>query len=141
MLTVVTGPPCSGKTTYVQQHALPGDIIIDFDHLAQALGSPVTHEHDTQYRRVAAEARHAAIGEAIACHHEGCRVWVVDASPGEGWLRQYRAAHARIVTLTADPAELHRRAQGRTQAAHTRIDHWLGEHTQSQPSVQARTSW
>jgi predicted kinase len=31
MLTVVTGPPCAGKTTYVRNNAKPGDIIIDFD--------------------------------------------------------------------------------------------------------------
>lgn len=34
VITVVTGPPCSGKSTYVRTHARPGDIIVDFDAIA-----------------------------------------------------------------------------------------------------------
>ena len=32
---LVAGPPCAGKTTYVQQHAQPGDWILDQDELGQ----------------------------------------------------------------------------------------------------------
>ena len=37
MRTVVWGPPCSGKTTYVKAHFKAGDVICDFDPLYQAL--------------------------------------------------------------------------------------------------------
>ena len=41
-LTIVCGPPVSGKTTYVQQHAAPGDLIIDIDTIvAQLSGGPL----------------------------------------------------------------------------------------------------
>lgn len=30
---VIWGPPDSGKTTYAQQHAQPGDLVWDFDHI------------------------------------------------------------------------------------------------------------
>jgi predicted kinase len=33
MITVVTGPPCGGKSTYIQDNAKDGDIIIDMDRL------------------------------------------------------------------------------------------------------------
>ena len=33
--TVVTGPPCSGKTTYILNHMAEGDIMVDFDRIAQ----------------------------------------------------------------------------------------------------------
>ena len=60
-VVVVTGPPCSGKTHHVQEHRNPGDVVIDFDTLAHALGYP--HEHaawppdDHPARAVALRAR------------------------------------------------------------------------------------
>ena len=79
MLTVISGPPCSGKSTYARQHYQPGDIIIDFDRIAQAFGSPVVCGHDAQYRKVTLEARDAAITAAVDLHHAGTRVWLVDS--------------------------------------------------------------
>lgn len=144
MLTVVTGPPCSGKTTYVQQHAMPGDIVIDFDLIAQALGSPAAHGHDDHIAAVAAEARHAAIAEAITWHRKGRRVWVTDTDPGERRRAQYRIAGARTVTCTASRDELHRRAgESRPAAWHGRIDDWLARHAAgpADPVPQPRTTW
>lgn len=37
---VVTGPPCSGKSTYVDEHANRGDLVIDLDRIAYAVGYP-----------------------------------------------------------------------------------------------------
>lgn len=42
MLTVITGPPCGGKTQYARKHALPGEVIVDFDAIAVELGSAAT---------------------------------------------------------------------------------------------------
>jgi predicted transcriptional regulator len=128
MLTVVTGPPCAGKSTYIRQHAMPDDIVIDFDQIAQALGSQVTHGHSPHIAAVAAEARHAAIKEAIGQHQAGRRVWIADTSPGERRRWQYRNAGARIITCTAEPAELHRRAsENRPASWHAAIDQWMAE--------------
>ena len=126
MLTVITGPPCGGKSTYARQHAMPGDIVIDFDLIAQALGSQVDHGHSDHIAAVAGRAWYAAVCEAIAQHHQGRRAWVVDTSPGEARRRQYEAAGARWATCTAPPGELHRRAsESRPPQWHARIDQWL----------------
>lgn len=47
---LVTGPPCSGKSTYVQQYMVIGDLVIDYDALAVALGSPDSHDHPESLR-------------------------------------------------------------------------------------------
>jgi predicted kinase len=109
MLTVVQGAPCSGKSTYVREHAAAGDIVIDFDVLAQALGSPDPHDHSTAIRMVAIDMRRTAISSAVQQHLAGATVWIVDINPGER-MALYRRAGAKMVTLTASAAELHARA-------------------------------
>lgn len=120
MLTVVTGPPCSGKSTYVQERARPGDIVIDFDLLAEALGSVSTHDHPEHIRHVAVATRKAAIQAALREHRCGHHVWIVQCDP-LAW------PDATVVHLTADPAELHRRADaaGRPARTHAAIDHYV----------------
>jgi hypothetical protein len=38
-ITLIVGPPGAGKSTYAQTHANPGDLIIDYDRIAEALGA------------------------------------------------------------------------------------------------------
>jgi hypothetical protein len=137
MLTVVTGPPCSGKTTYVQESRQSHDIVVDFDALAVALGSPVTHGHARPVWKTAIEARDAAVEAAIAQHHKGATVWVIDTRPLPSKRRWYTAQGARFVDLTAPVAELHRRADadGRPQSWHDQIDALTGG------TVETRSVW
>lgn len=140
MLTVVTGPPCAGKTTYVRQHARAGHIIVDFDLIAQALGSPVSHGHDDPLCKVAVEARSAAIRAVLRCHGQGATAWVIDSRPTPASRREYLAAGGRIVSLSATASELHRRADedGRPASWHARIDQFLAG---TDVALQARTAW
>jgi hypothetical protein len=139
MLTIITGPPCAGKSTYLQQHARPGDIIIDFDRLAQALGSPVTHGHGEHIWKVTIEARDTAITTAVRCHARGARAWIVDSKPPSSRRSWYESQGARFADLTAPAAELHRRATqaGRPACVHDLIDQWLA----GQPLPQGRPAW
>lgn len=41
---LVYGPPLSGKTTYVLQHAGPDDLIVDLDRIAVAIGNAPVYE-------------------------------------------------------------------------------------------------
>lgn len=124
MLYVVTGPPCSGKSTHVREHAQPGDIIIDFDLIAQALGSPKPHEHPGHIRHVTIAARKAAIAAALTVTHRAT-VWIVATTISPRDLDTYRQAGAVFVKTGADKAELHRRAAtGRPVLWHRLIDGW-----------------
>lgn len=125
MLTVVMGAPCSGKSTYVREHANPGDIVIDFDVLAQALGSPDPHDHPKHVRMVCIDMRRTAIASAIQQHVQGHAVWIVDINPGER-MAAYQRAAAEFVTMQASRAELHERAEReRPQRWHSLIDEHL----------------
>lgn len=54
---LVYGPPLGGKSTWVRQHARPGDVVIDFDALAVEAGSPRTHDHERRFRAAASSRR------------------------------------------------------------------------------------
>src|SRR5262245_56607675 len=43
MMYVVCGPPGSGKSTYVNQARQPGDLVWDFDAIADTLARTPTH--------------------------------------------------------------------------------------------------
>lgn len=94
-LIVVTGPPAAGKTTYIREHAKPGDIRIDLDHLANTLaGTSVdNHEHAPHILTVAKAARQAAIDAATK---QDCTVWLIHTKPTAKQLNDYQAMGAVI---------------------------------------------
>lgn len=125
MLTVVTGPPCSGKSTYAWSRKQLGDIVIDFDRIAQAIGSESPHDHPDHVRWVAIAMRRAGINSAIIQHEKGATVWVVQSRIAAKDMDRYLAAGAEVVTLDEDPAELHARAsRERPSRWHSLIDEW-----------------
>lgn len=56
-VVAVIGPPCSGKSTFVAERRQPGDLVVDWDDLAVALGSPDPHTHAEWLKGIVAEAR------------------------------------------------------------------------------------
>lgn len=123
-VTVVSGPPCAGKTTYVRQHAAPGDLVLDFDALAVALGSPDPHEHPPAVAAAAHVAYRAVLREGLPA---GGRAWIVQSRMPRASRKAWQRSGAAVVELSAEADELHRRATaaGRGEAAHRRIDAFL----------------
>ncbi|TDB88340.1 hypothetical protein E1264_11700 [Actinomadura sp. KC216] len=104
VLYVVTGPPASGKTTYVQAHATPGAVVIDWDALATALtaGPGDSHRHPRPVQQVAHRARRAAIREGLR-QSRGHDVWVVHSAPCPEAMAEYQAHGAHVITI--DPGQ------------------------------------
>jgi predicted kinase len=108
VITIITGPPLSGKSTYVRDHAKPRDVVIDFDVLAQALGSDAHHDHHLWIAQVTAAAWGAAVRRALAAR--GHDTWIIDTSPTPERARLYGRAGAVHVPCAVASDELKRRA-------------------------------
>lgn len=99
-LFVVIGPPASGKSTWVNDRATPGDIVIDYDRLASALTalSAEAHGHKRPLATVAFRAREAAISEALR-HVATHDVFIIHSVPKPAAMERYRKYGAEVVTV------------------------------------------
>lgn len=77
-VTLVWGPPCGGKSTYVDEHREPGDVVIDYDRIAQALGSTHSHDHPPTIVGIARTITRAAVANLDTTSG---RVWLVRCDP------------------------------------------------------------
>lgn len=76
---LVTGPPCGGKSTYVDEHAGEGDLIVCLDLLARAAGSPFEHDHNPAHFD-AARARWSELLDEVAADDDA-HAWVIRCAP------------------------------------------------------------
>lgn len=92
---VVIGPPAAGKSTFVREHAGPGDVVVDFDLLANALSNQdaANHDHSKDVKMVTKAARAAAVAKACSM---GVATWMIHSSPAPSTLDRYAAAGATI---------------------------------------------
>ncbi|MEV7805004.1 AAA family ATPase [Microbispora sp. NPDC088329] len=129
-LIVVTGPPASGKSTWVQAHAKPGDVVVDYDLIARALTAPssdTSHDHRGAVRDVAFRARAAAIREAL--HHiADVDVYIIHSLPPADALAKYAEHNAQLITV--DPGQdvvMARIAEERPHAARAVAMRWYSQ--------------
>jgi hypothetical protein len=97
MIYVVMGPSCGGKSTYVQQHKGVGDVVIDFDKMAQALGAIRMHKAEGLVKAVAFAVRQAAIDYVL--QSSGGTAWIIHTHPSSYHMRSYAAVGAKMVTV------------------------------------------
>lgn len=100
MLYVVTGPPASGKSSWIDAHATARDIVIDLDRITRALTGPgaPTWNQDPMQLRVAHRARFAAMDEAITLRDK-LDVYVIHTQPSAKARAKYKRLDARIITV------------------------------------------
>ena len=124
MITIVTGPPCGGKSTYVSEHARSGDIIVDMDRIALALTTDDVGHHDysPQVRQVARAVRKAAVYEAMKISQLSMvNVWIVHTDPTPDSRREYSVASARYVEVDPGKEVCLARLDGRPKANHALV--------------------
>ena len=96
-MTVVTGPPAGGKSTHIQENAQPGDVVVDFDALANALGAADPHDAPYDIKSVTFAARDAVIDRVL----KGVSVdaWIIHTTPTPERMAQYKEAGAVFVEV------------------------------------------
>src|ERR1035437_5986294 len=93
-ITLVVGPPAAGKSTYVDVHRRPGDLVIDYDRMAQAAGSGVTHGHDDALHGDVMAARNAMLARLQRGESDARQAWIISANANAESVFPY---HDRIV--------------------------------------------
>jgi predicted kinase len=102
-VTLVAGPPCAGKTTWVRQHAQPGDLVLDADNIARRLGSTDQWQHAQPHRQAAQDVMWQQMA-AVRAMPAGT-AWVIRAVPDPA--ERARLAHwlrATTVVVLLPPA-------------------------------------
>lgn len=138
-VTVVTGPPGAGKSTYVAEHAADTDVVIDLDRLAEAL-RPAGRDFDAwdypaHVRHVAIGARTEAIKRASNLH-EQVGVWFLHSLPTVEQLDSYRARGWSVVTVDPGREVVLARAESRPAASYAAARaYYDGERAPAPPST------
>lgn len=130
---LVAGPPCAGKTSYVTDHATPGDLIVDFDQIIQALGSPDSHGHPEHLKPFVWDAVDAIVARLQSGRHETPRSWFIKCDLDRTLADRIGA---RIVVLETPADECKRRAEttGRPDRWGDLIDDWWATYERPTPA-------
>jgi 5-methylcytosine-specific restriction protein A len=108
-VTIVSGPPGSGKTTYVKSRARWGDLIVDMDALYIALSGLPWYEKPDALLPFVAEARDAVINRLYRESHVR-KAWLVTSESSGSKLGQLsRRLGAEVVVLEVPANECLRR--------------------------------
>lgn len=131
-IVLVTGPPCAGKSTYVQHYADPTDLVLDLDAIARDLGSTRYWHHDAAtVSRANGVMRREVL--KLAATRRG-RAWIIRCVPSgktrTGLARMVRAD--QVVVLLPPGPTLVKRARMRPDPLSTikAITEWQSRYTE-----------
>lgn len=124
MIHIIVGPPCAGKSTYVRENAKDGDLRVDYDLIAQALGATNSHAAEGLVKQAAFDAREGAIKTALK--DAEAESWIIHTSPSAEHMKLYEDAGAEVVVLDPGYEECIERAKRdeRPQQSIDGIEKW-----------------
>jgi hypothetical protein len=91
-ITLVEGPPCAGKSTWVERNKKPGDLVVDYDELAGGMGAT---RDDTHLHGAVMAARNALLNQLRRGDLDASAAWIVSTNPNA----RNMFPHHELVTL------------------------------------------
>lgn len=134
-INIIVGPPCAGKSSFVVDNAQAGDVLVDLDKIAMALGSEVSHSSYGAVKSAALAARSAVI--EIILSGVDSDAWIIDTSPRQEQINNYEAAGAIFYLLNPGLEECNKRADKDSRPDETKaaIANWY----ENQPNLPEST--
>lgn len=125
-IKIISGPPCSGKTTFVNLNKSEGDLVLDFDALASAMGSAQTHGATGLIKEAAQVARKAVMDFLLSSGFGGA-AWVIDSEPDAATRKAFTEIGAEFRLIPATKATCLERAKKdkRPQKTFEAIEEWF----------------
>lgn len=136
MIRVVVGPPCAGKTTFVSENAGPGDTVLDWDVLVDAVDADPDAvgqwglERSPEARALATFMRAVAVSRSLEqAGASETTAWIIHGRPSERDLERYVLAGATIDLLDPGETECLERAEadGRPAESVAEIRRWYDD--------------
>ena len=125
MITVIVGPPCAGKSTFVSRVVKSGDMVIDYGLIGQSMNAK-PHSRTPQQRKVVGAARRAAVATLVA--DANVNAYMVTTYVDRAKLDYLAGGIHRVQAKILDPGmdECIRRAkdEGRPAGTVQRIKDW-----------------
>lgn len=136
-IRVVTGPPCAGKSTYVQENRKDKDVVVDYDLIAQALGNTKPHDSEGAIRTCALSAR-ARVTDL--CVEHDFDSWIIRTELDADDREMFELAGAEFVEL--DPGEdvciARAEDEGRPEDCIEAIHAWYAKHGDKERKMPAK---
>ena len=132
-ITVVYGPPASGKTTWVRKHITAGDLVIDFDAIMQAISFQSDHMAPDTLRPFAEACRSTLIRMLETTPTQ--RAFAIHSMLPDESRRSWQTMGAEFICIRT-PAEVckARIAQRKHGATADVVDLWWRTHPQPNPA-------
>ena len=121
-INVVIGPPCAGKSTWAQKNAGTGDVVVDYDLLAKALGSKKEHDVSGSIRFAALAARAAAINRVLRGIDDDA--YIIHTNPQPESVESYKEAKVKFIYIDPGKEQCLERARNRPEATIQAINNW-----------------
>lgn len=126
-LHIVVGPPCSGKSSFVEANAPEGAPRFDFDKIAATVGGiEFNHDRPGPVTDVVMAMRRGLYGWVLDPSTEVTELWLIEASPTATTVERFEAMGAKFHLLDPGEEECIARAvrDGRPEGTVERIRAW-----------------
>lgn len=105
MITIVHGAPCSGKTTYVQEHIKPNDLVFDWDAIEYAISGNEYQKKNPNLSSLVRKIRTAVVDECLTNANIEDK-WLVATTLSQGLIELLQTADELTIKEMETPKEV-----------------------------------